>query len=61
MAHAVGNPDTRGIPEIMRIYRSGGTPWTVIIDTAGRVVYNNFHIKETQAVSLIELLTSKRK
>lgn len=60
MAHVVGNPDTRGIPEIMRKYRSGGTPWTVIIDPSGKVVYNGFHIKVSQAVSMIELLTAKR-
>ncbi|UCD91300.1 MAG: hypothetical protein JSW04_07760 [Desulfobacterales bacterium] len=61
MAHAVGNPDTSEIPEIMRNYRSGGTPWTVIIDPSGRVVYNSFHIKVDQAVALIELLIVKGK
>jgi hypothetical protein len=59
MAHTVGNPDTRGIPEIMRKYRSGGTPWTIIIDPSGKVVYSDFHIKVARAVSLIELLTAK--
>ena len=59
MAHAAGNPDTREIPEIMRKYRSGGTPWTVIIDSSGKVVYNNFHIKVPQAVALIEKLIAK--
>jgi hypothetical protein len=53
MAHAAGNPDSGGIPEIMRKYRSGGTPWVVIIDPAGRVVYNDFHIKVDHAVLLI--------
>ena len=60
MAHAVGNPDTRGIPEIMRNYRSGGTPWTIIIDPSGKVVYNDFHIQVAQAVSLIELMTANQ-
>ncbi len=61
MAHAVGNPDTSGIPEIMRKYQSGGTPWKVIIDPAGRVVYNDFHIKVAKAVALIEMLTAETK
>jgi hypothetical protein len=60
MAHAAGNPDASGIPEIMKNYRSGGTPWTVIIDPDGRVVYNSYHIKTSQAVTLIELLAAKR-
>lgn len=60
MAHAAGNPETRSIPEIMQIYRSGGTPWTVIIDPSGKVVYNDFHIKAAHAALLIKRLTEKR-
>ena len=56
MAHAAGNPNTQRIPEIMQKYRSGGTPWKVIIDPSGKVVYNNFHIDVDQAVSLIKAL-----
>lgn len=56
MAHAPGDPDTDPVPAIMRDYRSGGTPWTVIIDPAGIVVYNDFHIQADQAVALIEKL-----
>jgi len=61
MAHDAGNPDADEIPKTMSKYRSGGTPWTVIIDSFGNVVYNNFHIKIPQAVSLIEKLLAKRK
>jgi hypothetical protein len=60
MAHAAGNPQTHEIPAIMRNYRSGGTPWTVIIDLSGRVVYNNFHIDVKPAVELIEKLLAKK-
>ena len=56
MAHAAGNPNTHRVPEIMQKYRSGGTPWKVIIDPSGKVVYNNFHIDIDQAVSLIKAL-----
>ena len=59
MAHAAGNPDTHDIPEIMKQYRSGGTPWAVIIDPRGGVVYNNFHIQSHQAVALINRLLKK--
>jgi len=59
MAHAAGNPQTHDIPEIMRKYRSGGTPWKVIIDPKGKVIYNQFHIELSQAIALIESLLSK--
>ncbi len=60
MAHAPGNPQTHAIPDIMRNYRSGGTPWTVIIDPSGRVVYNHFHIELQPAVDLINWLLSQK-
>lgn len=59
MAHAAGNPQTHTIPDIMGKYRSGGTPWTVIIDPAGTVVYNQFHIDANLAAELIKVMLSK--
>ncbi len=37
-------------------YRTGGTPWVIIIDKQGIVRYNNFHIHPKKAVRLIRLL-----
>ena len=59
MAHAPGNQQTHDIPAIMRNYRSGGTPWTVIIDPSRIVVYNDFHIDPKPAAALIKKLLSK--
>ena len=59
MAHAAGNPQTHEIPAIMSKYRSGGTPWTVLIDPKGSVVYNHFHIEPPQAIAMIEQLMPK--
>ena len=59
MAHASGNPQTHRIPEIMRKYRSGGTPWTVIIDPNGKVVFNEFHLDANLATELIKDMLSK--
>jgi len=59
MAHAAGNSQTHDIPDIMRKYRSGGTPWAVIIDPKGRVVYNQFHIEVSLADKLIRKLLSE--
>ena len=56
MAHAPGNQQTHEVPMIMRNYRSGGTPWVVIIDQRGNVIYNHFHIEAEQAVVLIKQL-----
>ena len=56
MAHAAGSPDTRQAPPIMKSYRSGGTPWTVVVDPSGRVAYNDFHIDVDQAKALIDRL-----
>lgn len=46
----------KGTPEIMRAYRTGGTPWIVIIDKQGRVRFNGYHIKPESAVKGIEQL-----
>jgi len=61
MAHASGNPHTHEVPEIMRNYRSGGTPWAVIINQQGTVIYNHFHIEAEQATAvIIQLLSDNR-
>jgi len=57
MAHDAGEPKSHTPPVTMAKYRSGGTPWTVIIDPAGRVVYNHFHIDSDEAVRLIRSLS----
>jgi len=59
MAHAPGNNETHEIPQIMRDYRSGGTPWAVIVDRQGTVIYNHFHIEVDQAVAVIQELLAK--
>ena len=58
-----GNGNDRAplrLSNLMRKYRSGGTPWTVIIDHKGTVVYNQFHIEVEQAAGLTEDLLQKR-
>ena len=61
MAHAAGNPESHLSPEIMIDYRSGGTPWTVIIDPEGWVAFNDFHIEADAAAAYIEKLLSQKK
>lgn len=49
----------RGSPQIMRDYRTGGTPWTVVVDKKGIVRFNDFHIKPADGTKLIETLKKK--
>jgi thiol-disulfide isomerase/thioredoxin len=41
---------------VMSRYRSGGTPWTVIVDRKGVVRFNGFRIAAARAVRIIEAL-----
>ena len=46
---------------LMRRYRTGGTPWTIIIDRAGVVRFNDFHTSAEAAGRLIEALKKSPK
>ncbi|MCH8872603.1 TlpA family protein disulfide reductase [candidate division KSB1 bacterium] len=53
----IGQSGTRGHrSKLMASYRTGGTPWTIIIDKQGVVRYNDFHIYPNDAAKLIEHL-----
>ena len=55
VGHAEGG-DGGGLPELMRTYRTGGTPWTVIIDRQGVVRFNGFSLEPEAAERMIEQL-----
>ncbi len=51
----VGQSGSRKKPStLMKNYRTGGTPWVIIIDKEGVVQYNNYHIHPAAAEYLIE-------
>ncbi len=53
----VGHDGSANQPStVMRRYRTGGTPWTVIIDPEGTVRFNDFHIQPAAAVAMIDRL-----
>ncbi len=52
-----GSPAKRSA--VMQRYRTGGTPWTVVIGRDGVVQYNDFHIQPRQAIALIDRLLKK--
>ena len=45
-----------GTPEIMRAYRTGGTPWVIMIDKQGKVVFNDYHVDPRAAANAIDRL-----
>jgi len=42
--------------QFMSSYRSGGTPWTVIIDKRGVVRFNNFHANVEDIINYMDML-----
>lgn len=42
--------------EFMSRYKSGGTPWTVIIDKTGVVRFNDFHAKVENIIQYMDML-----
>ena len=52
-----GSDGTRS--SLMQAYRTGGTPWTIIIDKSGVVRYNDFFINPKQAISVIDILKNQ--
>ncbi|MBN9318891.1 MAG: hypothetical protein J0I28_04290, partial [Caulobacterales bacterium] len=44
---------------LMRRYRNGGTPWFILIDPDGRVVYNHFRIDADKLVTFLKRLENE--
>lgn len=58
-AHDAGNIDlpanNKGrYPLTMSAYKTGGTPWVVIIDPQGTVVFNDFHIDIDKLIQFLK-------
>ncbi len=57
--HAVTDPaSTEAVPPIMEAYRSGGTPWFVVIAPDGRVVYDGFRLDAERLVQALRPLAA---
>ncbi|MCI0363503.1 MAG: redoxin family protein [Phycisphaerales bacterium] len=56
----IGHSGTDGQrSRLMNDYRTGGTPWTIIIDRRGIVRFNDFHITEDDGEQLIRRLINE--
>ena len=53
MGHDAGDPNGDYRPSTMRNYRTGGTPWMVLIDPKGYVVFNDFSIDSDKFIEVI--------
>ncbi len=56
MAHDPGTQASGERSVLMQAYRSGGTPWFVLIDSSGTVIYNDFHVDGPRAIEYIRSL-----
>ena len=54
MGHDPGTPDGERLPSTMLNYRTGGTPWVIIIEPGGRVAYNDYHINGERFIELLK-------
>jgi hypothetical protein len=54
MGHDPGTPGGERLPSTMQSYRTGGTPWVIIIEPGGRVAYNDYHINGEKFVELLK-------
>lgn len=53
MGHDPGDQNGDRHPQTMRKYRTGGTPWLILINPAGRVVFNSFHAKTDKLIEYV--------
>ncbi len=54
MGHDPGAPNGENLPSTMLNYRTGGTPWVIIIEPGGTVAYNDYHIDGDRFIELLK-------
>jgi len=54
--HDDGKDTSRKISSTMQNFRTGGTPWFILIDQSGKVVFNDFHLKTDKAIEYLKNL-----
>jgi thiol-disulfide isomerase/thioredoxin len=54
--HDCGDDTTHFTSKTMRQYQTGGTPWFVVIDSNGIVIFNDFHINSQRAIANLQSL-----
>lgn len=54
MGHDSGESKSDNLPSTMRNYRTGGTPWLVLISPEGLVHYNYYHVESDKLIGYVE-------
>ncbi len=54
--HDEGSPSTRNISSTMHNYKTGGTPWFILIDENDKVIFNDFHLNTEKAIEYLKAL-----
>ena len=54
--HDSGDHSTGNISSIMRDFKTGGTPWFILIDQNDKVVFNDFHLNEDKAIEYLQTI-----
>jgi len=52
--HDPGDASSRNISKTMRSYQTGGTPWFIIIEPSGKVVFNDFHLNVNKTINYLK-------
>ncbi len=53
MGHDPGDPEGLKISDTMIKYRTGGTPWIILIDPDGMVAFNDFRVNTTKLIEFM--------
>ena len=61
MGHDPGKGNTDNRPNTMRAYRTGGTPWQILINPEGRVVFDGFHVDPVKVIAFLEARVGEMK
>lgn len=54
MGHDPGSADGASLPSTMLNFRTGGTPWVIVIEPGGTVAYNDYHIDGDGFIELLK-------
>jgi len=54
--HDDGKNTARKISSTMQNFRTGGTPWFILIDESGKVVFNDYHLDTDKAIEYLKNL-----
>ena len=52
--HDIGNSTTRNRSSTMYDYRTGGTPWFIIIDKNNTVIFNDYHLDVDKTIEFLK-------